>query len=169
MGTKRDDTGNDLAREAAAARDLIAQLCDDPELVHDMVEGETGLLEAIDRALDEIDECGLIVAGCRAKEEEFAARRANAERREERLRGLIEQALVVADLPTVKRPSGTLTVRHVPPKPVIVDEALIPAEFWKQADPRLDRAAIARAVKDGANIPGVAPSNGTTSLIIRRK
>lgn len=165
----RDDRARDLSREAEAARDLLAAIqADDDALAHDMIEGETGLFEAIDRALADIDECDVIAAGCKEKEAQFAARRKRAEDRQERLRGLIEQAMLVCDLRTAKRPSATLTVRDVPPKPIIAEESAIPARFWRQPDPVLDKKAINEAAKAGEDIPGVTLSNGSTSLTIRR-
>lgn len=165
----RDRTADALTREATAARDLIAALASDDEtLNHDMVEGETSFLEAIDAALAEIDECDMTITGCKAKEAEIAERRKRAERRAERVRALIEQAIQVADLSTVKLPTATLTVRQVPPKYMIQDESKIPTRFWKQPDPVLDRKALGDAFKEGETIPGVGQTNGGTSLTIRR-
>lgn len=166
---KRDNTARDLHREASAARDLIAALRgEDADVIHDMTEGETGLMEAIDAALAEIDECDLTVEGCKAKEAEMASRRGRAEKRRETIRGLIEQAMLVAGLPNAKRPTATVSVSAVAPKPIVTDEALIPAEYWRQPDPVLDKSKLAAAAKDGAAIPGVEMSNGGTKLQIRR-
>lgn len=165
----KDDRAFELQREAEAARNLLAQINadGDEDLAHDMIEGETSLLEAIDRAIDEIDECDVTIAGCKEKEAQLAERRKRAEARQERLRGLIEQAMLICDLRTAKRPTATLTVRDVPPKPIIADEALIPARFWKQPEPVLDKKALNEAAKT-EEIPGVTLSNGGTSLTIRR-
>lgn len=164
----RDDRAHELRREAEAARVLIAEIgSEDETLAHDMVEGETSLLEAIDRALAEVDDCDVTIAGCKAKEEQMAERRKRAEARQDRLRALVEQALVMCDLRTVKRPTATLTVRNVPPKPMVSDEAAIPARFWKQPDPVLDKKALNEAAKT-ETIPGVTMTNGGTSLTIRR-
>ena len=48
-------------------------------------------------------------------------------------------------------------------------EALIPAKFWKPQDPKLDRAAVAEALKAGETVPGASLSNGGLSLSIRVK
>lgn len=167
---KRDLTADALRWEADAARDLIAELnSDDAALVHDMTEGETGLMEAIDAALDEIDGADVVIEGCKAKIAQLKERADAAERRQERVRTLLEQAMLVAGLDTVKRPCATLSVSRRAPKPIYTDESAIPTRFWKQPDPVLDRAAINAAVKDGEAVPGVSLSNGGTSLTIRRK
>ncbi|MEQ3625944.1 MAG: siphovirus Gp157 family protein [Celeribacter sp.] len=165
------DNGDEprLRRHAEAARDLIAEIgSDDETLTQDMVEGETGLLEAIGAALAEIDECEVMKVGLKEKEAAFAARRKRVEARMERIRGLIEQALVIADMKSLRLPSATLTVSQLPSKPLITDEAAIPVEFWKRPDPVLDRKALKDAFDNGDAIPGVTASNGTTSLKIRR-
>jgi hypothetical protein len=165
----KDEVARDLVIEAQAARELVAALqSDDDQLNADMVEGETGLFEAIDAALSEIDDCDAVAMGCDEKCKQLQDRKAAALRRQERLRGLIEQAMLLASLEKIKRPCATITVAAVPPKPVITDEAAIPAQYWRQPDPVLDKTAINAASKDGATIPGVTMSNGGTSLRIRR-
>jgi hypothetical protein len=169
MTRHKDKVANDVVREAMAARGLLDGFADlDEETRHDTTEGETGLFEAIDRALDEIDECAAIVAGCAAQIEMYQARQAKFKARAERIRGLIEQALLVADLPSARLPRATLTVKAVAPKAVVQDEAVIPSRFWKSPAPILDKAAINSAVKDGETIPGVGMDNGGASLQIRR-
>lgn len=164
-GSKVD---RDLNKQSMAAASLVAELAtDDAELLHDMVEGETGLLEAIDAAMDEMDHCDVIVEGCKAKVDQINKRKHRAERRRERLRALIEQAICMADLKTVTRPTATITVKDVPPKPFIDDESLIPTEFWKAQPPKLDRAALTKAAQE-RDIPGVSKTNGGISLQIRR-
>jgi hypothetical protein len=158
-----------VAREAEAARDLLRSLAEhDEETRHDMAEAETSFFEAIDAALTEIDSCAAIVAGCDAQLEMYQARKSKFQARAERLRGLIEQAMVFADVPSIRRPMATLTVKATKPAPIIADEAEIPARFWKPQAPKLDKAAINQAVKDGETIPGVSKTNGGTSLQIRR-
>jgi len=161
-----DDKASKLAREASAAKSLLDELrTDDADFQHDVVEGETSLLEAIDAALDEMDDCDVIVSGCKEVEGKIAARREKATRRRDRLRGLIEQSMVIAGLDTAKRPTATITVRKVNPKPIVSDESLIPSEYWKQPDPVLDRAKINKIDEP---IAGITMSNGGTSLQIRR-
>lgn len=164
-----DPVANKLRREADAAKALIASLGDyGDEVIHDMAEGETSIMEAIDAALAEMDECAAIVAGCVAQADVYDLRAAKFKARQERIRALIEQAMLIADLPTAKRAAATVSVKKVPPKPVIADESLIPARFFKQPAPVLDRAAVTKAAKDGESIPGVQMDNGGISLQIRR-
>lgn len=164
-----DPVANKLRREADAAKALIASLGDyDDDVIHDMAEGETSIMEAIDAALAEMDECAVIVAGCKAQMAVYDERRAKFDQRQVRIRSLIEQAMLIAELPTAKRAAATVSVKKVPPKPVIADESLIPARFFKQPAPVLDKAALNAAIKDGEQIPGIQMDNGGISLQIRR-
>lgn len=164
-----DPVKDKLRREADAARGLMQELAGyDEETQQDTVEGETGFLEAIDAALAEMDECESIVAGCSAQIETYAARRDKFKARQDRLRGMIEQAMLIADMPSIRMPVATLTVRDVKPAPLVSDEAAIPSRFWKPQAPKLDKTAINQAVKDGETVPGVTMTNGGTSLQIRR-
>ena len=85
-----------------------------------------------------------------------------------RIRALIEQAMLIAELPTAKRPTATVTVKRTPPKPIIADESLIPSRFYKTPAPVLDKTAINNAVADGESVPGVTMDNGGISLQVRR-
>jgi hypothetical protein len=166
-----DPIADKLRREADAAKALISAIradYDDADLVHDATEGETSLMEAIDAALAEIDECEVIVAGCKAQSEVLMGRAHKFSQRKDRVRALIEQAMLIADLPTAKRPTATVTVKRTPPKPIIADESIIPARFFKSPPPVLDKVSINAAVKDGETIPGVTFDNGGVSLQIRR-
>ena len=164
-----DPVASKLRREADAAKALIASLGDyDDEVIHDMAEGETSIMEAIDAALAEMDECAVIVAGCKAQMAVYDERRAKFDQRQVRIRSLIEQAMLIAELPTAKRAAATVSVKKVPPKPVIADESLIPARFFKQPAPVLDRPALNAAIKAGEQIPGIQMDNGGISLQIRR-
>lgn len=165
----KDRIAYDVVRGTQAAASLIAELqSDDDALRHDMIEGETDLFEAVEAALAEIDECDVIAAGCKEKEAQFSERRRRSEARADRLRGMIEQAMSIAELPSVKLAGATLSLKSVPPKPIYEDEAAIPSEFWRQPDPVLDKKKIADAMKDGRTIPGVSMTNGSSALQIRR-
>ena len=157
-----------LRREAEAARDLLIEIQagDDETLAHDMVEGETGLLEAIDKALDEMVECDVLIGGLDKKLEELKTRKLFVEQRKQRIKGAIEQAMARAELSTARRAAATLSLRKVKPKPIIVNESEIPSEFWKPQDPKLDKAAVTKAAKE-RSIPGVEMDNGSISLAIR--
>lgn len=59
-----------------------------------------------------------------------------------------------------------LTIKKVPPKPVITDEDKIPDRFWK-VKREIDKAALNKAVKNGVTFEGVTMDNGNYTVAIR--
>lgn len=160
-----------------AAKKLLAGMKeqgieDDAELVADSIEGETNLLEAIDAALSEIDECEIMVTGLDEKIKAFDARKKAQKDRAERLRALIEQAMVATDQQQMKLPAATISLSRRAAGLVITNEADIPARFWVEQErpaPRLDRKALSDALKANEEIPGAALDNGQISISVRRR
>jgi hypothetical protein len=166
-----------VARQAEAAKRLLANLrlqgvADDEELVADSIEGQTSLVEAIEAALAELDECDVHVVGLKAKEAEFADRRRRIEKRAERIKATIEQALLATDQASMKLPTATLTLVKRAAGLIITNEADIPAGFWIEQErpaPKLDQKAILKALNDKTPVPGAGLDNGSYSLTLRRK
>jgi hypothetical protein len=167
----------DLLRQSQAAKSLLAALheqgnSDDAELVADSIEGETNLVEAIDAALSEIDECEIAIVGLEKKIETFDARKKQQKDRAERIRAMIERALVEIDQMSMKLPTATISLAKRAATAVISNEADIPAKFWIEQErpaPKLDKKALTEALKAGEIVAGAALDNGTISLTVRRK
>lgn len=165
-----------IRRETEAAKALLAALADelgdDSGAIIDAVEGETGLLEAIDAALAGIDEAEMMLAGLSEHIRKMQERKAATATRRDRLRALIEQAMAVCDIKgPIRRPTATLSLGKTAPALVIDNEADIPATFFvppKPAPPSLNKTALKQALDDGAEIPGARLDNGGVSLKIRR-
>ncbi len=188
-----------IRRETEAAKALLAGIRDmipeeDLSLLLDTLEGETDLLEAIDLALSEIDETEVLISGLKEKEGKFTARRRAMEERVKRFRGLIEQAMAVAEQQKLRRPTATLTLRKLPIDVVVLSEADIPADFFvpqPPPPPKLDKRTLkqaleareikvsfaasledpeerARALSAIPPIPGATLDNGGVSLQVRR-
>lgn len=161
----------DPIKEAEAVASLRESLrAVDPEddaLLMDTIEGETSLFEAIDALLLTIAESRGLESGARAAADALQNRAARFAKRAETARALIEQALTLADLEKLERPTGTLSLTRRAPKVEITEEADIPAEFWKPSDPKLDKKALAEALKEGRSVPGACLSNAAPTLTIR--
>lgn len=160
-----------------AARNLLSGLKDqgiddDAELVADSIEGETNLIEALDAALSEIDECEVLIVGLDEKIKAFEARKKMQKDRAERVRALIEQALVMTDQQSLKLPTATISLTRRAAGLIVSNEADIPARFWVEQErpaPKLDRKALADALKAEETIPGAELDNGSVSLSVRRR
>jgi hypothetical protein len=166
-----------MMRQTEAAKRLVAGLFDqglaeDIQLVADSIEGETSLLEAMEAAMDEIDECDVIEIGLVEKIKAFDARKKQIGDRRDRLRALIEQAMVATDQKSLKLKTATLALASRPPQLVVSNDADIPGRFWVEQErpaPKLDKKALAAALKENEQIPGAALDNGTVSLTVRRR
>ncbi|MDW9445631.1 hypothetical protein GOA75_11055 [Sinorhizobium meliloti] len=166
-----------MRRQTEAAKALLVDLRnqgadDDAELVADTIEGETNLMEAIEEAIAELDECDVLVTGLKAKEAEFEARRKATEKRAERIRALIEQAMLATDQTSLKLPTATLSLTKRAPGLIVNSEADIPSRFFVEQErpaPKLDKKALAAAIKAGEQVPGANLDNGSISLSVRRK
>lgn len=168
----KERSAHDLKKETEAAKTLLANMADvlgdDAELKVDTVEGETGFFEALQQAVDRIGEVEAHAEGLAEYQRKIASRKARLERQADLLRTAIAAAMDAVGVKSREMDRATLTVKAKPREPVITDEALIPSEYWKPQDPKLDRAALCRAAKDGQEIPGVTLDNGGNSLTIRR-
>jgi hypothetical protein len=183
------------AQAVASLRASIAALNEDDELLADTIEGETSLNEVVDRVLDRMRDAEVIVDGVDAAVAKLNERKRRAEEGIKRDRALLEQALTIAGLDSLPRPTATLTVRQGTPQLVITEESEIPAAYWKAGDPKLDKKALGEALKARAaalaaipaepgeardqalaafaeafpDIPGATLSNGAPTLQIRVK
>ena len=74
----------------------------------------------------------------------------------------------MAELKKLELPQATISRKPTPAKALILDEAAIPARFWKPSDPKLDKKAVLDALKAGEAVPGTSLSNGGETIAIRR-
>lgn len=146
---------------------LIATYGEDADLIRDMIEGETGLHEAIARAALELaavegEKEGVNIAIAKLKERltRYANRAAG-------IREAIFAAMEAAELRSLKTPAATLSIRASPPSAEIVDPSLLPPVYLKQPPPTPDKAAILAALRAGEAIPGATLSNQPDALSVR--
>jgi hypothetical protein len=158
------------AKAVASLRESLRQLGHDgdEDLLLDSIEGETSLLEVLDKLLVGIVADEGLAAGAHVAATEMEHRAERFERRAAAARTVMEQAMLIAELEKLERPAATLSIVRRAPKAEITEEADIPAEFWKAGDPKLDRKALLAALKEGRAVPGAALSNSAPSLTIRR-
>lgn len=161
-----------ITLEAEAAKWLIANIMDiigdDEVAVRDAIDGETGLMEAIDAALYRMREVTAIRNGI---DDAAAALRARAERLDrqiERIRTTLESTIGDLGLKTIERPMATLSLARSPDKVMIVSEADIPSAYLvEKTTIAPDKKAILASLKAGAKIPGTELSNGGATLRLK--
>lgn len=183
----------DPTKEAKAVAAILAaheiDVDEDAELVADTIEGETSLFEAIDMVLDRIGTAEVMLEGLNVVLARLGARKTRYEQRIKTDRALLEQAMSIADLPKLERPTGTLSISTRAPSLIVTEESDVPAKYWKAGAPTLDKKALTADLKDRAKalsdlpedeiqraallaslpeIPGATLSNGAPSLTLRR-
>ena len=169
------DAAHDLQREVEAARVLLANyqdlLGDDAMAQADAVEGETNLHEALRAALVRVAEIDALCEGLVAMATRIDTRCHRLKEQGKTIRVAMCAAMEIAGLKRFETDIATLTRKPTAKSVVIVEEAEIPAQFWKAQEPKLDKAELLRALKEadesGERIPGAVLSNGGETVQIK--
>ena len=94
----------------------------------------------------------------RAAVADMERRSAAMEARAERVRAYLRDCMIRAGISRIESAHLVLSVRDNPPAVVVDDASLIPAQYMRTPEPpppEPDKRAIAAALRDGADIPGV--------------
>lgn len=184
----------DPAKEALAVKGLRESLAavdpDDETLLTDSIEGQTSFFEIVDAILERMLVNEAAVEGIDLVTKSLGARKARYEQRIKSDRALLEQAMTIAELAKIERPTATLSLSARAPSLTITEESDIPATWWKPGNPTLDKKGLADALKARAKalaelpkegderaaalaalppeIPGATLSNGAPSITVRR-
>lgn len=89
-------------------------------------------------------------------------------KRAESMRDIVKIIMEAAGERKYQGIAGTVSIKAIPPKPVVVSEELVPEKFWK-TQCSLQKSLINEAVKNGETVPGVSMDNGGETLTIRSK
>ena len=152
-------------------REQIAQLFPeaDEETLRDTLEGLTSLNEMLAEIVrSELDDEALAEA-LRQRLGDMRERLARLEVRIEVKRGTVAHAMDEARIPRLTLPEATVSLRELPPRLVVTDEASIPGAYWRAQPPKLDRKSLADALKAGAHAQGAVLSNGGVTIAVRVK
>lgn len=159
-----------LQIEAEVAKTMIANIRavigDDEQAAADAIEGETNLDLAMSAALERVSELETMIAAIKAREASLKERRDRLDRQASLIRTAMGAALEQSGLKRMELPEATLSLRPLPQKALVFDEASVPSQFWKRADPKLDLRLLATALKEGP-VPGATLSNGGQTVQIR--
>jgi len=112
----------------------------------------------------------MLIEGINLHIEEVKARRDRLQLRAEKMRAAIGQAMERAGERKITLPECTVSLATVPGKVVVIDEAVIPADYFVVPEPvpRLDKRLVAQTIKDGTEVPGCTLSNGGLTVKVRR-
>lgn len=156
-------------------RELKSRLLQaNPELAQD----EQTLLDTLEGATDLED--GLASVALSALEDEAFAtalkgmiadmetRKSRFADRAQKRRELILWAMQEAGLKKIAKPAITLGLSNTAGKVVITDPDAVPDKFKTPQDPKIDKKAIADAIKAEQDVPGAMIGNGGISLNVRK-
>lgn len=146
---------------------IVAGYGEDADLIRDMVEAETSLHEALERAALELAAVEGTKEGIEIAIAKLKARLTRYCKQAEGLREGIQAAMETAELTSLKTPAATLSMRASPPSVEITDPAAIPAVFLKQPPPVPDKASIRATIKNGQAVPGCVLSNQPPALAVK--
>lgn len=159
----------DIAR-ALSILELCSGLDADEQLKFSTLEGETELNEIVSALLAEIEDDEGTIENIKAQIKVRNERKARFENRIEARKGAIISLMGCARLTKLPLPEATVSVRTLQPRPKIVDADALPDDFLTETVVlKANMEAIEEALSHGTSIPGVAISNGGSSLTVRRK
>lgn len=150
--------------------ELIAQFGEgDDDALADTLEGISDLPRMIERVLESMDADEAMAAALAIQIEQRTERMERYKDRAKTKRGLVEDAMIRADIRRLEFPAVTVSLGKRPRTLMIADESQIPAQYWTPQDPRLSKSMVTDALVDGIDVPGAALSNGSVGMNVRRK
>ena len=161
----------ELAGEYRQAAIALSDMDLDETTIKDTLEGLSGDLEKkatnvaffvrnLEATADQI----------KLAEKQMADRRKAMETRAERIREYLKTNMEIAGISEISCPHFKLAIRKNPPSVVIDAESQIPADYFSQPEtppPQVDKKLIAKAIKDGFEVPGAHLDATKTRLEIK--
>ena len=144
------------------------ELSEDEQFRADVLEGETNIQDVLTRLVNVSREAETMAEAVKARKMEIGERQSRFERKAEAARKLILSVMEKAELPKAQLTEATLSMRHLPPAPIVQDADALPDNCVK-IERKPDMRAIKAAIEGGAQVPGIVMSNGRPSLTIRTK
>lgn len=148
----------ELAEQYRRLAEFLTEQHDDPQVIRDTLESESGPLdEHLENLAKMVRNLETADSGIVRTMEDLAARHATLQKAAERGRKMILDLMQRAQRERVTTAMFSLAVKKNPPAVVIDAEADLPAEFLSQPEPPRpvpDKKAIAAALKSGREVPG---------------
>lgn len=163
-----DPLMHELANHEYLRTQLVEQFPDaDEQTLCDTLEGLTNLYEMLATVVRSQQEDRVLSDALRARIEEMQERFRRFNHKVEKKRDLVATVMERARIDKVVAPDFTVSLRQVPRSAVILDEGVIPAEFWKPQPPKLDRKSLLEHLKDGEHVTGACLDNGGRTISVR--
>jgi len=154
----------------AAMAEILAPYRDDEGAYADTLDGETSVMDLIDREIAAMQADEALAGAILAQISAMTARRNRLALRAEAHRKNIGLILRHADLRKAERPLATVSLRPGTVSVRIVDEAEIPSQLMREKVTRApDKAAIKAQIEAGVDVPGATLDPGEETISVRVK
>jgi len=141
----------------------------DETTLRDTLEGLSTLPELLAGVVRSYLEDLALAAALGLRLGDMQERLARIEERAEKKRALVTTVMERAGLRRLAEPDFTASLRNVRPGVVVLDEAVIPAEYWVPQPAKLDRQGLALALRGGKTVPGAALGSAQTTISVKTK
>ena len=141
----------------------------DDETLADTLEGITDLREMLAEIIRSALDDEALAAGLSTRLSDMKARIERFETSAKRKRELALRAMNEAEIPKLLVADFTASLRHGAPTVEVIEEAKIPAAYWKPQAPKLDRQGLLAALKAGTSIEGAVLEPPRLQLSVRTK
>ena len=147
-----------LDNEANLAERIKAELLgEDPDLdertLLDTLEGATNIVEMLGAAIRTAVYYGHVIEMQKRRKAELELRQERTEAEMYRLRDKVRDIMLRLDIKQLRQDDFTASLRATPPKVIVTDETLIPADYW-ELRPHLNKQFLLDRLKDGAQVDG---------------
>lgn len=139
----------------------------DEQTLADTLEGLTDLNEMIAAVARSALTYEALAEGLKLHVARLQVRHQRFLHRAEACRQIARDAMVEANLKTLRAADFTLSVRLGNSSLVLTDERTVPSEYWRPQAPRLDRMSLLNDLKRGIPVEGATLSNPAPVLSVR--
>jgi hypothetical protein len=159
---------------AAEHRDMVNKLmeiCDDPQVIADTIEGESLSLEVkAQQVAFASRNLRALAASIHDAAADMTRRADRIERHAERIDAYLLHCMQVSGKQKIDCPYFEMALRKNPPSVDVFEPGLLPPEYMKHPEPPAptpNKVAIAKAIKAGKEVPGARLKPGETRLEIK--
>lgn len=141
----------------------------DEETLEDTLEGLSDLDEIIAGAIRSAVADEALASALKARIADMKLRLSRLQSRAKGKRAACAKAMADTGLKSIKKDDLTVSLRAAQSQLEILDETVVPKDFWRIPPPVLDKKALSDALKAGNSVSGVALTRSAPCLTVRVK
>lgn len=140
--------------------------CDEDTLQDTLESLEGAFDEKVQYLAQKVLECEQNADVCKQEVERINKRQKAFENRAKQIKEYMQYEMSVANRQKINYPLFTVYTQLNPPKVVVQDESLIPADYWiEKVEKQLDKKSILELLKSNQAIPGCSMEQGQSLRI----